>query len=68
MPTNLYFGRMALLTIPEVATRLRVTRQTVHTLINRGELPRTKVGKKSFIDSYAVEAFLARNTTQEVKA
>jgi excisionase family DNA binding protein len=47
-----------ILTIDEAAEYLKVTRQTVHALINRGELRRFKVGRCSRIPAADVYALV----------
>lgn len=55
------------LTVAGVARRLKCSRNTVYRLIERGELPRVKVGPKTTrIPDEAVDAFIARNTVTEV--
>ncbi len=53
------------LTIPEAADYLKVTRQTIHTLINRGELRRFKVGRCSRIPAADVLALVGADCTVE---
>ena len=53
---------MPLLTIQEVTDRLRISRGTLYKLINAGELPKTKVRKRTFIDSTDVDAYLERQS------
>ncbi|MAT06259.1 MAG: excisionase [Acidimicrobiaceae bacterium] len=48
------------LTIPEAAEYLKVTRQTVHTLINRGELTRHKVGRCTRLSAAEVYALVGQ--------
>ncbi len=48
----------SVLTIGETAEYLKVTRQTVHALINRGELRRFKVGRCSRIPAADVLALV----------
>lgn len=47
-------------TIPEAAEYLKVTRQTVHTLINRGDLRRFKVGRCTRIPAADVYALVGQ--------
>ncbi len=49
-----------LLTINEVADRLKCSRDTVHRLINRGELPTTRVGTRPRISEDALADYLAQ--------
>ncbi len=51
-------GLAGVLTIPETAGYLKVTRQTVHALINRGELRRFKVGRCTRIPAADVLALV----------
>ena len=48
-----------LLTIPEVVTRLRVSRRTVYKLISEGRLRTVHIGARVFVTEREVEAFLA---------
>ncbi len=47
-----------LLTVPEVAKRLRLSRGRTYILLARGELPRIKVGGAVRIDARDLEAYL----------
>ncbi len=48
----------AVLTIDETAETLRVSRQTVHALINRGELRRYKIGRSTRLNRREVLALI----------
>lgn len=48
-----------LLTIPEVAERLRVSTRTVRRFIASGQLRVLKVGRRTLITEREVDAFLA---------
>ena len=54
-----------LLTVPEVARRLRLSRNRTYILLGRGELPRIKVGGAVRIDSLDLEAYI--QTHREVR-
>lgn len=55
------------LTIQEAADYLKVTRQTVHALINRGQVRRYKVGRLSRIPAADVYALVGQTfDTEEV--
>jgi excisionase family DNA binding protein len=47
-----------LLTVPEVARRLRLSRGRTYILLARGDLPRIKVGGAVRIDSLDLEAYI----------
>ncbi len=47
-----------LLTVPEVARRLRLSRGRTYILLARGDLPRIKVGGAVRIDARDLEAYL----------
>lgn len=53
----------ALLTIPEVARELRVTRATVYRYFASGELKRVRLGAKGHfrVERAEVDAFIERN-------
>lgn len=53
------------LTIPEAAEYLKVTRQTVHHLINRGEIRRYKVGRCTRIPAADVYALVGQKAPQD---
>jgi excisionase family DNA binding protein len=59
-----------LLTVPEVARRLRLSRNHTYILLGRGDLPRIKVGGAVRIDSLDLEAYIQahRETRREKKA
>ena len=48
-----------LLTVPEVMTRLKVSRSTLYGLIRTGELQSVKVGRSRRFPPSAVRAFVA---------
>jgi len=50
------------LTIPQVADRLKVSRNTVYRLISAGELPVVEVGSVSRINEDDLKAYIDRNT------
>lgn len=56
----------ALMTIPEVANELRLTRSTVYRLIGRGELPTVHVGghNASRVRRVDLAAYIERNTVE----
>lgn len=49
----------ALLTMPEVAERLRVSERTVRRLVASGQIRVVKIGRRSLVAESEVEAFLA---------
>lgn len=55
-------------TIPEAADFLKVTRQTVYNLINRGELRRFKVGRSTRIPAADVHALVGYEPEQAAPA
>lgn len=52
-----------LLTVAEVAARLRVARMTVYREIDRGRLPASRVGRNWRIDPDDLDAYLNTNGT-----
>ena len=48
-----------LLTIPEVAERLRVSRRTVERLIVAGRIRPVRIGSRRLVTSTELEAFIA---------
>jgi excisionase family DNA binding protein len=48
-------------TIEEIATKLKVTRQTIHNWIRDGRLASIKVGRARRIPASAFEQFLAKS-------
>ncbi len=50
-----------LLTVPEVARRLRLSRGRTYILLTRGELPRIKVGGAVRVDARDLEAYIQRH-------
>ncbi len=59
-----------LLTVPEVAKRLRLSRGRTYILLAKGELPRIRVGGAVRIDARDLEAYLQahREARREKKA
>jgi excisionase family DNA binding protein len=53
-----------LLTVPEVAERLRCGRRTVERLIAAGRIRANKVGRRTLVTSFEVEAFIAASRRQ----
>lgn len=51
-----------LLTIPQAAERLKVSRNTVYRLISAGELPVVEVGSVSRINEDDLKEYIDRNT------
>ena len=51
-----------LLTIPEVATRLRIPRQHAYELARRGELPSVRFGKYVRVRPADLETWIARHS------
>lgn len=51
-----------LLTIPQVAARLKVSRNTVYRLISAGELPVVEVGSVSRVAEADLQKYIERNT------
>gem|GEM_PF-1335665 len=62
-------GNMAdeVMTIPEVAEYLKVTRQTVHRLMKSGELKAFKIGRSTRILRSEIEKFVEGRMNVEVK-
>ena len=50
-------------TVPQVARVLAISAASVYNLINRGEITTVKIGKSRRIPWGAVQAFIAKNTT-----
>lgn len=50
------------LTIPQVAERLKVSRNTVYRLISAGDLKVTEVGSVSRVSEQALQDYIDRNT------
>jgi len=48
-----------LLTVPEVVARLRVSRRQVYRLMDAGRLRYVKIGRRTFVKSSEIEAFIA---------
>ena len=47
-----------LLTIPEVASRLSISRARAYELVRRGSLPAVHLGRQVRVDARSLEAFL----------
>ena len=45
---------LELLTVTEVAARLRISRPTVYKMINEGTLPRVELGRRRMIPAIAI--------------
>ena len=54
--------RAVLLTIPEVATALRISRSSVYRLFEGGELRWVRVGSTRRVSSAAINRFIAEHT------
>ena len=54
--------RAALLTIPEVATALRISRSSVYRLFDGGELRWVRVGSTRRVSSVEINRFIAEHT------
>ena len=57
-----------LLTVAEVAERLRVSTMTVYRLIQRDELPALRIGRSYRIDRSDLDAYLAAQATDVDRA
>lgn len=55
-----------LLTPTEVAERLRVSRRTVERLIASGQVRAIKVGRRTLVTAFEVEAFIAASRRRAV--
>jgi len=55
-------GRPLLLTIPEVAGRLRVSTRTVRRLVKAGRIRPRYVGRRPLVTEREIEAYLAHAT------
>lgn len=58
----------ALLTIPEVASRLALGRSHVYQLIMRGEIPSIKIGKSRRVPAGTLEEFIERRLREQAVA
>jgi excisionase family DNA binding protein len=47
-------------TVPEVLERLPVSKSTLYALLRRGDLPRVKVGRRTYVPATALTAYLQR--------
>jgi len=56
-----------LLTLKEVAERLRVGRTTVWKLRRSGALPTVRIGRKVLVDARDLEAFIQERKSRRVK-
>jgi len=54
--------RAVLLTIPEVATALRISRSSVYRLFDGGELRWVRVGNTRRVSSVEINRFIAKHT------
>lgn len=54
---------MAYRTVPEVAKRLRISERHTYTLINNGELPHRRLGKRIIIADRVLDDYLERTHT-----
>ncbi len=54
--------RPQVLTVPEVAEILRVGRNLVYRMIERGEIPAIRVGRKIRVPRLALDRYLDRST------
>ncbi len=54
-------SKRKLLTVPELARRLRLSRGRTYVLLARGDIPRIMVGGAIRIDSRDVETYLEEN-------
>ena len=54
--------RVVLLTIPEVATALRISRSSVYRLFDGGELGWVRVGSTRRVSSAEISRFIAEHT------
>lgn len=52
-----------LLTISEVAARLKVTHRSVHNFLKRGQLPRVKIGMSTRIPAVALNEWIRKRST-----
>ena len=50
---------MELLTVPEVAIRLRVSERTVRRLIHDGRLRPARIGRRTLVTSRELDAYVA---------
>lgn len=57
-----------LLTVAEVAQKLRVSTMTVYRLIQRDELPALRIGRSYRIDTTDLDAFLSGQATDVNRA
>ena len=60
---NMMNGATDLMTVKEVAGRLRLSRVSVYKLINRREITSHRFGRKTLISQVEVEDYVRRNTT-----
>jgi excisionase family DNA binding protein len=53
-------------TVPEVLERLPVSKSTLYTLLRRGDLPRIKVGHRTYVPATALTTYLeGRNSAPQ---
>lgn len=55
---------MNLLTVPEVAARLKVSRFSVYRLIHDGDLPMVSVRATTRVKEADLDAYIEKNTTK----
>jgi excisionase family DNA binding protein len=53
-----------LMTVDEVADYLRVTEKTIYRLLERGNIPATKVGRQWRFDTTSIDKWLRRNSAK----
>lgn len=69
VPERLYEpNAVPLLTIPEVASRLRISRNLAYELAARGELPHIRLGRVIRVPRAALEDWIAASTVQGTPA
>ena len=52
------------MTLEEVATYLRVTKKTIYRLLERGDIPATRVGRQWRFDKATIEVWLRQSSTK----
>lgn len=58
---------MTCLTIPEVAERLRITRQWAYVLVRRGEIPSFRLGRIIRVDPDRLQDWIDKGGTPEAQ-
>ena len=53
-----------LLTIPETAARLRISKSMIYLLAERREIPHFRVGKRILFDESQIEEYLKQNVVE----